>query len=118
MLRISQGSGPARQVRRSLAVVAGVAFATSVAVIEVRADLEKEDLEEKTRAELGGEHEHDRPEHENLLEKGQKNLEEINRLLKEIQDQLSKQQTGGATQAKQSEAVKKMEQLIKDLGKG
>ena len=99
----------------------GIAVAGLVALVasDLRADLDKEDLDEKAKAELdGGGHDPSRPEHENLLDAGEKNLKEINRLLKEIQDQLANKQTGAATQAKQSDAVKKLEQLIKDLGKG
>lgn len=109
--------GPTR-----LATACAVAGIVWMASPLVRADLEKEDIEKKAQPALDDDlHDHDQShqaEHADLLERGEKNLQEINRLLDEIQNGLRAKQTGAATQAKQAEAIKKMEELIKTLGKG
>ncbi|HVR74275.1 MAG TPA: hypothetical protein VMT52_08085 [Planctomycetota bacterium] len=55
--------------------------------------------------------------HHNLAEEGKKNLEEIQRLLDEVQKGLAQKETGSGTQAKQKQVVERLEKLIKELDK-
>ena len=109
--------------RRTLSLFVGLFLSCGVASADVGvppADLEGEKLKEKQEKKLqpalDGE-DHAR-EHSNLLKQGEENLKEINRLLEEIQNNLSQKNTGKATQEKQAAAVKRMEELIKQLSKG
>lgn len=50
-----------------------------------------------------------------VIKEGKKNLDEIRRMLDEIQKDLAGKKTGGATQKQQKEVVQKMNQLIEKL---
>lgn len=84
------------------------------------ADLDKQKKDEedakKAQAEMGDD-EHEAY-HDRLAQEGEKNLEEINRLLDEIQKNLGSKDTGAATQARQKQVVERLEKLIKELEKG
>jgi small-conductance mechanosensitive channel len=54
---------------------------------------------------------------EDVVKEGEKNLAEIQKLLDEIQGQLSRMDTSDATQTKQREAAEKMTQLLETLEK-
>jgi hypothetical protein len=54
---------------------------------------------------------------EDVVKEGEKNLAEIQKLLDEVHGQLSKMETGDATQTKQREAAEKMTKLLEDLEK-
>jgi hypothetical protein len=98
-----------------------------VATSPVSADVDREkkdaeDLEVEPRPELddgagldGGNGARGHASESDILAEGKKNLEDIRRLLDEVQDQLSKRDTGSSTQGKQGEAVQKMSKLIEDL---
>ncbi|MCZ6795864.1 MAG: hypothetical protein O7J95_19825 [Planctomycetota bacterium] len=104
-----------------------VAAAFSLALgpsLRAEVDKEKRDAEEKkARPEL----EHDRGGrdrdshkafHEKLLSEGEENLEEIRRLLDDIQNNLAQKNTGSSTQSQQKKAVQRMKDLIKKLSDG
>ncbi len=59
----------------------------------------------------GGEAKGD-PQQAKVIKEGKQNLDEIRRMLEEIQNDLGKKKTGGATQNQQRAVVKKMSQLI------
>jgi len=95
------------------------AFAPSVfSAVDGEAAEKKRDAE--ARPSLGGEGIVDphAEEHERLLKDGEENLKEIQRLLDEIKGNLAQKNTGKATQAKQREAVERMNKLVTDLAKG
>ncbi|MFP6632426.1 MAG: hypothetical protein VCD16_07300 [Planctomycetota bacterium] len=52
------------------------------------------------------------PQQAKVIKEGKQNLDEIRRMLEEIQNDLGKKKTGGATQNQQKAVVKKMNQLI------
>jgi len=107
-----------RHARVSLFALAGFALFFSSAAL--RADLDKEAKEKKEAKQvkpvMEGD-EHDRY-HQKLAEEGEKTLEEINKLLEQIQKDLGGKQTGEATQAKQKEVTERLDKLIQELGKG
>ena len=85
----------------------------------------EKEAEKKARPELDhdihekGSHEKDSHDdfHERQVEDGEKNLKEIQRLLDEIQDGLASKQTGETTQKRQGQVIKRLDQLIKKLSK-
>lgn len=86
----------------------------------VRADLDKEEKDAKEAKEARpalGEDEHEELHHK-IAEEGRKNLEEIDRLLKEIQGSLGSKDTSPATQGRQKEVVERLNKLIAELEKG
>jgi hypothetical protein len=106
-----------RSLRSPLLVAVLVLFGAQDVLAEKDAEERNAEREKAARPELGGDDAH-RDEHARLLKTGEENLAEINRLLEEIQKNLSEKETGAATQAKQAAAVEKMEGLIKEMGKG
>ena len=107
-----------RFVRTSLSFLAGFAILASPAIL--RAEIDKEAREKKANKEARPEMDGDEHEkfHGQLVEEGEKTLEEINKLLEQIQNDLGGKQTGEATQAKQKQVVERLDKLIKELGKG
>jgi hypothetical protein len=84
-----------------------------------RAEGEREKLEKGAKPELDhedsdevGEH---RDQHAKLVKEGEENLKEIRRLLDEIQKELAGRKTDAGLQARQREAVQKMEELVRKL---
>ena len=55
------------------------------------------------------------PQQAKVIKEGKQNLDEIRRMLEEIQNDLGKKKTGGATQNQQKAVVKKMSQLIEKI---
>ncbi|MEM7230532.1 MAG: hypothetical protein AAF517_00065 [Planctomycetota bacterium] len=98
---------------RNLIALAAVVALPSTAVLAAKKSEAKSDDEAKAKPELdrGGQS----GTGENLLEEGQKNLETIQKLLDDVQNDLSGSNTGAGTQAKQQKAMKEMESLIKKL---
>lgn len=95
-------------------------FSLLAAPTLLRAELDKDEKEKKAAdaAKAGlGDDKHGEL-HDSLIEEGEKTLEEINKLLEQIQNDLGSQQTGEATQGKQKQVVERLEKLIKDLDKG
>ncbi len=107
-----------RFVRTGLSVLAGFAILASPAVLHAEIDKEAKEKKEnkEARPEMDGD-EHEKF-HEQLVEEGEKTLEEINKLLEQIRNDLGGKQTGAATQAKQKQVVERLDKLIKELGKG
>jgi guanylate kinase len=97
----------------ALALTASGAFA--------RADIDKDEeakkkLKEAEKAAPAGETHEEL--HRRLADEGKKNLDEIARLMEKIRGDLSKKQTGEATQNEQKEVLKRIQELIDQLGKG
>ena len=55
------------------------------------------------------------PQQAKVIKEGKQNLDEIRRMLEEIQNDLGKKKTGGETQNQQKAVVKKMSQLIEKI---
>jgi len=55
------------------------------------------------------------PQQAKVIKEGKQNLEEIRRMLEEIQNDLGNKKTGGATQNQQKAVVRKMSQLIEKI---
>ena len=111
-------SSHASMLRPSLLALAVLALAFWSPAL--RADLDKADKDAKESKEAKpalGEDEHD-AEHHKIIEEGKKNLEEIDRLLKEIQENLGSKDTSPKTQARQQEVVDRLNKLIAELEKG
>ena len=86
------------------------------------ADIDKDDLEKITPKkgtlegqEGGGGHQEV---HERLEKEAKENLDEIARLMEKIRDDLSQKKTGPATQSRQKDVLKKLDELIAKIGKG
>jgi hypothetical protein len=77
--------------------------------------LEAEKAEKDARPQLGGHDAEHEDYHRKLAIEGEKNLQEIRRLLDEIQKNLSGKQTGAPTQERQASVVKRMDELIDKL---
>ena len=115
------------QRRLTGSALLGVFFLLSAFPLRADVDRTKKDNEEakeaekQARPELDGKVDHsdvdDEHEafHKDLFEEGQKNLQEIQRLLDEVQNNLSKSNTGPDTRSKQRQAVERMNGLIKKL---
>lgn len=86
-----------------------------------RADITPEEVERKKAEERKLLPALDRPgqkdPYEDLAAQGEENLKEIQRLLDEIQRNLSREDTGASTQGKQAEAAEKMQSLLEKLEK-
>ena len=55
------------------------------------------------------------PQQAKVIKEGKQNLEEIRRILEEIQNDLGNKTTGGATQNQQKAVVRKMSQLLEQF---
>ena len=85
----------------------------------LHADLDKEELKKKQEAEAKPSLDDADGEdfYKNLARQGEKNLREINELLKKVQKDLSRKSTGEETQKLQRQAVEKLERLIQEIAK-
>jgi len=101
------------------AVAVGLLFSP----VALWAELDKDDVEKKEAKEIrpGGDFEPVGGDSEDyqrrLIEEGEKNLEEINKLLDQIQKGMAGRKTGTGVQGKQQEVVERLEKLIVNLGK-
>lgn len=97
-------------------VLAVAVVATPAAFAEKTEDADKElrEAEENARPELDGAGGVD-PQREKVLAEGKQNLEDIQRMLEEIQNDLSQKKTGAGTQNQQQQVVQKMNQLIEKI---
>jgi len=105
-----------------LSLTHAFAFAAVLAVVTPATFAEKTDESEKelreaekdARPELQGAGGVD-PQRQKVLEEGKKNLADIQRMLEQIQNDLSQKDTGAGTQSQQKQVVQKMNQLIEQI---
>lgn len=88
----------------------------------LHADIDKDDLEKITPKKGNLEEQHGggghQEVHEKLEKEAKENLDEIARLMELIRGDLSQKKTGAATQSRQKDVLKKLDELITKIGKG
>lgn len=83
---------------------------------DLQGEKQKADGKEEPKPELiGGDENEDEATHARLAREGEATLQEINKLLEEIQKNLANKDTSSGTQEKQKQSVERLEKLIKEL---
>jgi hypothetical protein len=93
--------------------VAGFFLSPSVLLAELDKDAVEKKEATEILPELGNSEDYQR----RLIEEGEKNLGEINKLLDQIQEGMAGRKTGTLVQGKQKEVVERLDKLIENLGK-